>query len=53
MIICSNCGTTNSSEERICRTCGALLPISDKSPRMKIGTGKKKSKSKKKAIQEL
>ncbi|MFX1589440.1 MAG: zinc ribbon domain-containing protein, partial [Promethearchaeota archaeon] len=35
MIICSNCGTTNSSEERICRTCGALLPVSNKSPRIK------------------
>jgi predicted regulator of Ras-like GTPase activity (Roadblock/LC7/MglB family)/ribosomal protein L40E len=52
MIICSNCGTTNSSEERICRTCGALLPISNKSPRIKIGTDKKKTKSKKKAVQE-
>ncbi len=52
MIICSNCGTTNSSEERICRTCGALLPISNKSPRIKIGTDKKKAKSKKKVIQE-
>ncbi|MFX0025441.1 MAG: hypothetical protein ACFE8M_03440 [Candidatus Hermodarchaeota archaeon] len=52
MIICSNCGTTNSSEERICRTCGALLPVSNKSPRMKIGTTKKKTKSKEKSIQE-
>ncbi|MFW9946301.1 MAG: hypothetical protein ACFFDX_05675 [Candidatus Odinarchaeota archaeon] len=52
MIICSNCGTTNSSEERICRTCGALLPVSNKSPRTKIVSNKKKTKSKKKAIQE-
>ncbi|MFX1234056.1 MAG: hypothetical protein ACFFBY_05795 [Promethearchaeota archaeon] len=44
MIICSNCGTTNPSNERICRTCGALLPISSKAPRMKIGVEKKSSK---------
>jgi len=45
MIICSNCGTTNPSNERICRTCGALLPVSSKAPRIKIGGEKKTSKS--------
>lgn len=45
MIICSNCGTTNPSSERICRTCGALLPVSSKTPRVKIGAEKKATKS--------
>lgn len=45
MIICSNCGTTNPSSERICRTCGALLPVSSKAPRVKIGVEKKTDKS--------
>ena len=43
MIICSNCGTTNNeSAGKICRTCGALLPRSNRPPRMKIGTKTKK-----------
>ncbi|MFX0047813.1 MAG: hypothetical protein ACFE8G_06535 [Candidatus Hermodarchaeota archaeon] len=44
MIICSNCGTTNNETNgHICRTCGALLPISRKPQRMKI-TSKKTEK---------
>ncbi len=34
MIICQNCGTTNNEiNSRICRNCGALLPVSSKSSR--------------------
>ena len=41
MIICSNCGTTNNETDgRICRKCGALLPSSNKPPRMKISSKK-------------
>ena len=41
MIICSNCGTTNNEiSGRICRKCGALLPISNKPPRIKIAPKK-------------
>ena len=41
MIICSNCGTTNNETEgRICRKCGALLPSSNKPPRIKISPKK-------------
>ncbi len=37
LIICSNCGTTNNElAGNICRTCGALLPRSRRSIRMKI-----------------
>ncbi|MBY8983157.1 MAG: hypothetical protein KGD57_09425 [Candidatus Lokiarchaeota archaeon] len=47
MIICTNCGSVNADNEgRICRKCGALLPISSKAPRLKITTGKKKTKKK-------
>ncbi|MBY9008230.1 MAG: hypothetical protein KGD74_00030 [Candidatus Lokiarchaeota archaeon] len=42
MIICSNCGTTNNeSAGNICRKCGALLPRSNRPPRMKIATKSK------------
>jgi len=41
MIICSNCGTTNNElNGRVCRKCGALLPISSKPPRIKISSKK-------------
>jgi len=44
MIICSNCGTTNNElNGRVCRKCGALLPISNRPPRIKM-TSKKKGK---------
>lgn len=37
MIICGNCGATNSDEiSRFCRKCGALLPISSKPKRIRI-----------------
>lgn len=46
MIICQNCGTTNNeTNTRICRNCGALLPVSSKSRRVRrqrITTEKKK-----------
>ncbi len=36
MIICSNCGATNSGDNmRICRKCGALLPVSSRPPRIR------------------
>ena len=36
MIICSNCGATNSGDDvRICRKCGALLPVSSRPPRIR------------------
>ncbi|MHA1669052.1 MAG: roadblock/LC7 domain-containing protein [Promethearchaeota archaeon] len=42
MIICSNCGATNNEAKgHICRKCGALLPVSTKTPRVKIQTKKK------------
>ena len=48
MIICQNCGTTNNENvNKVCRTCGALLPVPSKHPRVreqKIDTGKKKAK---------
>ncbi|MFX0073885.1 MAG: hypothetical protein ACFE96_00475 [Candidatus Hermodarchaeota archaeon] len=41
MIICSNCGTTNNEQSgRICRKCGALLPISSRPPRIKVSSKK-------------
>ncbi len=44
MIICSNCGSTNSEAEGyICRKCGALLPISSKSSRVRISIGSKEN----------
>jgi len=46
LIICQNCGTTNNEiNTRICRNCGALLPVSSKSRRVRgqrISTEKKK-----------
>jgi predicted regulator of Ras-like GTPase activity (Roadblock/LC7/MglB family)/ribosomal protein L40E len=42
VIICSNCGATNNEADgHICRKCGALLPISNKIPRIRISTKKK------------
>lgn len=39
MLICMNCGTTNNElASRVCRKCGALLPISSKSTRTRIPT---------------
>ncbi len=40
MIICSNCGATNSETDgRICRKCGALLPISNRPSRLRMSIG--------------
>ncbi|MHA1291983.1 MAG: hypothetical protein ACTSQJ_04875 [Promethearchaeota archaeon] len=37
MIICSNCGATNSEADgRLCRKCGALLPIPSNIPRIRL-----------------
>lgn len=39
MRICSNCGTTNVDDGRICRKCGALLPVSSRPPRIRMAGG--------------
>lgn len=36
MLICPNCGSINNSDERFCRRCGAILPITSKAPRMRM-----------------
>lgn len=56
MIICSNCGTSNKDENNICRKCGALLPVSNKPPRIRLSGSKKaeeKAESKKQGIQHI
>jgi len=46
LIICTNCGSVNADDEgRVCRKCGAFLPISSKAPRLKISSNKKKPKT--------
>ncbi len=64
MIICQTCGTTNNEENsRVCRNCGALLPVSSRSTRGRTHivstdskkakkTQKTKKKSKQKPIQQ-
>jgi predicted regulator of Ras-like GTPase activity (Roadblock/LC7/MglB family)/ribosomal protein L40E len=50
MIICSNCGATNNEADgHICRKCGALLPISNKTTRNRIATKKKQKETSKKS----
>jgi len=44
MIICTNCGSSNKDDNHICRKCGALLPVSDKPPRIRLSSGKKDRK---------
>jgi len=45
MIICTNCGSSNKDDNQICRKCGALLPVSDKPPRIRLSSGKKDRKA--------
>lgn len=56
MIICQNCGTTNNEmNTRICRTCGALLPVPSKKQRVRgqrITEEKKKKKKETKKTKE-
>lgn len=48
LIICSNCGTTNSDDNgRFCRKCGALLPVSTRPPRIRIKSKESKKIEKK------
>ncbi|MFW9990174.1 MAG: hypothetical protein ACFFC3_16140 [Candidatus Odinarchaeota archaeon] len=56
MIICQNCGTTNNElTTRICRNCGAILPVSSKTRREKnkkvVVEKKKKKKVETKSIE--
>ena len=56
MIICTNCGTSNKDENNICRKCGALLPVSNKPPRIRLSGSKNvedKLESKKRKIQHM
>lgn len=39
MIICPNCGSTNDENTKVCRKCGALLPVSTKPPRLRVPFG--------------
>jgi hypothetical protein len=53
LIICQNCGTTNNEAiTHICRTCGALLPVSSKSTRSKRIKPEKKKKEKEKSSEQ-
>ena len=48
VIICSNCGATNSDDNgRFCRKCGALLPVSTRPPRIRIKSKESKKIEKK------
>jgi len=54
IIICQNCGTTNNElNTRICRTCGALLPVSSRSKRREKSKSKKKASTKKSSNQKV
>ncbi len=54
IIICQNCGTTNNElNTRICRTCGALLPVSSRSKRKKRTKSKKETSDKKSSNQKV
>ena len=41
IIICQNCGATNQ-DVKFCRKCGALLPVSSKSSRLRVSVSKTK-----------
>ncbi len=51
IIICQNCGATNQ-DVKFCRKCGALLPVSSKSPRLRVSVSKTK-KEKGQKIKDL
>ena len=51
IIICQNCGATNQ-DVKFCRKCGALLPVSSKSPRLRVSVSKTK-KEKGQKLQNL
>lgn len=51
MIICQNCGATNQ-DVKFCRKCGALLPVSSKSQRLRVSVSKTK-KDKGQKIKDL
>ena len=45
MIICANCGATNTVQgSPICQKCGALLPVGPRKKRIRIPTGSKEEK---------
>jgi predicted regulator of Ras-like GTPase activity (Roadblock/LC7/MglB family) len=49
VIICQNCGTTNNELiTQVCRTCGALLPVSSRTRRSRATKEEKDKKKKKK-----
>ncbi|MFW9901503.1 MAG: hypothetical protein ACFFDY_09450 [Candidatus Thorarchaeota archaeon] len=53
MIICQNCGTTNNENvNRVCRTCGALLPIPTKHSKVKEKKPSKEKKKVKKTVEK-
>ncbi|MFX1568508.1 MAG: hypothetical protein ACFFCV_09080 [Promethearchaeota archaeon] len=53
MIICQNCGTTNNENvNRVCRTCGALLPIPTKHSKIKEQKANKEKKKVKKTVKK-
>lgn len=52
MIICPNCGSTNDENTKVCRKCGALLPVSTKPPRLRVPFGKKEKKEEEKKKQK-
>ncbi len=39
MRICSNCGSSNGDDAKVCRRCGAVLPVSSEPPRVRIQYG--------------
>jgi len=39
MRICSNCGSSNGDDAKVCRRCGAVLPVSSEPPKVRIQYG--------------
>jgi predicted regulator of Ras-like GTPase activity (Roadblock/LC7/MglB family) len=53
LIICQNCGTTNNENvTRVCRTCGALLPVPSKQTRVRTPRPVIRKKKEKKATEK-